>query len=396
MKQHGPPLLVVLLSGIGANGCSSSNGHSSDDGSLPRVEVAPTSLSIVPGSDFHDGAGRRWECLGKVAFKNLDPDARFGNSAAGTPPTSLNTPSAPPTPDLGAQELAQKLKPVRLIGEYEYRLAEPDTLVANKIIELRKLPALPSTEPRPPVPSNAGVSVKPKWWWNPDDRSAWTATGFGASAFGHLSQNCTLTMIGPSTALSAAHCFYQNGAWISGGLVALGANNTGPANANFTTPFGVYYADSLTLPGEWVVGAGSSGGGGNTNESHPGWDWDFAVLEFSPTRYPGYSTGWFGTRVRFAGLQYHLGYPTDQNKLYRSQWIVQGEFFGTEGARYKHGIDIGPGSSGGCFYNGDWVESWYCSAIVSSGWEVGGIQWNEARAWDLTTYAFFQTYGNWP
>lgn len=255
---------------------------------------------------------------------------------------------------------------------------------------------VPATQWHPPPAFTAHSSIKPAWWWNPDDRVHWTGTSFGATAFGHLSQNCTLTMIGSSTAISAAHCFYQNGSWISGSLVALAANNNGPADANFTTPYGAFYPDSISFPTAWTSGAGSAGGGGQTNQSHPGWDWDFAIVEFAPTRSPGNATGWYGTRVQFSGQQYHLGYPNDSGKLYRSQWLSQGQFFGTDGARYKHGIDIGPGSSGGCFTNGDWSQGWYCSALVSSGWEVNGVQWNEARAWDATTYNFFDAYGYWP
>ncbi len=88
-------------------------------------------------------------------------------------------------------------------------------------------------------------------------------------------------MIGPSTALCAAHCFFNNG-WILSNSITFGANTAAP-----TAPFGSFLADSLTLPGEW-----------NATE----WDWDFAVLEFSPTRPDlGRQTGWFGTGTTSTG-----------------------------------------------------------------------------------------------
>jgi hypothetical protein len=108
-------------------------------------------------------------------------------------------------------------------------------------------------------------------------------------------------MIGRSTALSAAHCYYQQGTgWIATNNISFGASNSvGPVS----TPFGSYVFDSITLPGAWF--------GGN-------WDWDFAVLEFSPTRYPGDQTGAMGTEWSMSGAQYVIGYPTD--KLWSSQW----------------------------------------------------------------------------
>ena len=72
-------------------------------------------------------------------------------------------------------------------------------------------------------------------------------------------QNCTATMIGPSTALCAAHCFY-NGGWITSRDITFGANNVAP-----TAPFGSFLADSLTNAGSlgsrahfawWRVGLG--------------------------------------------------------------------------------------------------------------------------------------------
>ena len=71
-------------------------------------------------------------------------------------------------------------------------------------------------------------------------------------------------------------------------------------------------------------------------------------------------------------------------------------FFASVGGRYKHAIDSVGGMSGGCFYRQS-GGVWRCTATTSSGWETpAGVQWNEARRWDSTTYAFFDAYGNWP
>jgi V8-like Glu-specific endopeptidase len=177
-------------------------------------------------------------------------------------------------------------------------------------------------------------------------------------------------MIGRSTALGAAHCFFNNG-WIATAWMAFGANNWG----TMTTPFGTYVFDSITIPGQW-----------NSNE----WDFDFAVLEFSPTRYPGDQTGWLGTEWNMSGWQYEIGYPLD--KVYPSQWATYGTYTASAGGRYEHNLDLVPGDSGACVYN----ASYRCTGIQSTQWDAGGRKWNEVRRWDSTTHNFFDAYGNWP
>ena len=181
------------------------------------------------------------------------------------------------------------------------------------------------------------------------------------------------TMIGPSTALCAAHCFYQNG-WISTASVTFGANTSAP-----TAPYGSFVFDTITMPGQW-----------NSNE----WDWDFAVLEFSPTRPDiGRQTGWFGTGQNFNGTKTMIGYPSD--KPVPSSWIKSGNFTAAPGSRYEHNLDVIPGDSGaGTYDNGDSRVN----GIQSTQWFTTSPApvWNEARRWDATTYNFFHAYGNWP
>ncbi len=197
---------------------------------------------------------------------------------------------------------------------------------------------------------------------------------FPGSANAHLApQNCTATMIGPSTALCAAHCFFQNG-WINSRSITFGADTAAP-----TAPFGSFLADSLTMPGAW-----------NATE----WDWDFAVLEFSPSRPDlGRQTGWFGTAQNFNGGKTMVGYPTD--KPIPSPWIKGGTFTGAVGSRYQHNLDIIPGDSGaGTYDNADNR----CNGIQSTQWTSNNPPrvWNEVRRWDPTTHNFFAAYGKWP
>jgi V8-like Glu-specific endopeptidase len=306
------------------------------------------------------------------------------------------TPTAPkPLSELTVAELAERLQPVRLVGEYEYRLAQPDYLVAERILASINSPPPPTSSYFPSVELGAAGEIGTQWVIGTDERyQTANAANYTGSASGHLTQNCSFAMIGPSTALSAAHCFYINGSWISGGLTALGANNFGPSAGNNTTPFGTFYADSLTLPGAWISGRGAlNGGAGETPSSHAGWDDDYAVLEFSPTQYPGYTTGWYGARQTYSGLHYIMGYPTD--KLYRAQWSGYGYMTWSVGSRYTHDVDIIPGMSGACSREYG-LGYWSCTGIQSTHWNDGSTLWNEVRRWDSTTYNFFDAYGNWP
>jgi hypothetical protein len=212
------------------------------DNDARETMLGPTSADAT-GQDFIDGWGRRWIAIGKVVLKKID--------VAETEKERRNADyRPPPEPDprtLSVRDLAERLRPRRLVGGYEYRLEQPDFEVAEKILAMEKPPCTEgfrSAEARFVVGTDDRVRLKaPRFW--------------PGSANAYLTQTCTATMIGPSTALCAAHCFYQNG-WIESGSITFGADTVAP-----TAPFGSFLADSLTLPGAW-----------NNTE----WDWDFAVL----------------------------------------------------------------------------------------------------------------------
>jgi V8-like Glu-specific endopeptidase len=316
------------------------------------VMLGPTSVN-PDGKDFVDAKGRRWIATGKVQFKQMKVADRVmrRTDVRNTSPTILSV-----------RQLAEMLRPRRLVGDIEYRLEQPDYELARKIMTSGKPPTT-----RAHIPAGA---LRPSFIIGNDDRTRIAAPRFmPGSPFGYLGQTCTLTMIGPSTALSAAHCFYQNG-WISTPSLTLAADTNPP-----TAPFGSFLFDTITLPGQW-----------NANE----WDWDFAVLEFSPTRRPGDMTGWYGTEQNSAGNQTMIGYPND--KPVPSQWIKSGTYTAFPGSRYEHNLDIWNGDSGACTYN----ASNRCTGIQSTHWRTTTRVWNEVRRWDRTTYDFFDTYGNWP
>ncbi|MGY4648558.1 trypsin-like serine peptidase [Mycobacterium sp. URHB0021] len=340
-----------------------------DSGSTPAM-LGPTSKDAT-GEDFTDAKGRHWIAVGEVSLKEVN-EIDVAETEQERRSVEDYPPPGPDPRTMSREQLAEKLRPRRLVGGYEYRLEEPDFETADLIL---------GTEGVPNTPESLGgksAFARPKYIIGPDDRRRVdNPRFFPGSANAHLAtQNCTATMIGPSTALCAAHCFYNDG-WISSRSITFGANTNAP-----TAPFGSFLADSLTLPGAW---------------NHPGdWDWDFAVLEFSPSRPRlGDQTGWFGTGENFNGWKTCIGYPTD--KPVPSQWIKGGTFTASVGARYQHNLDIIPGDSGAGIYHNDDNR---CNAIQSSQWFDNSTTptrfWNEGRRWDSTTYNFFHTYGNWP
>lgn len=340
-------------------------------------KLAPTSIHDA-GKDFTDAKGRRWVAVERVDFRTID----VGETERARRTPDPDAASATDPRMIGREDLARALQPRRLVGEVEYRLDEPDYETADLIQAMGEAPNTEGSW------GDASAMARAKYLTGPgpapaterfvigaDDRRRIDSPRFyPGSAFAHLSQTCTATMIGPSTALCAAHCFFQNGSWIPTASVTFGANTVAP-----TAPFGSFVFDSITMPGQW-----------NSNE----WDWDFAVLEFSPTRPDiGRQTGWFGTGQNFNGTKTMIGYPSD--KPIPSSWIKSGTFTAAVGSRYQHNLDVIPGDSGAGTY--DNADS-RINGIQSTQWSSTNPPrvWNEVRRWDSTTHNFFRAYGNWP
>jgi hypothetical protein len=226
-------------------------------------------------------------------------------------------------------------------------------------------------------------------------------------------------MIGASVALTAAHCWWDEGAEHdpTGVVVVMGDNNTVAGNslAYEQTPFGTLSWAYIGIPYEWTITAGSTAGHG-TPEAHSGEDYDYALVEFdgSSYPYPGVDTGWYSFSNAYDGpsyTQYTMGYPDDHVNMSGggrdSQWGEYiGPYKGHWGARLVHYGDVTPGDSGACVrtYVGG---AWYCTGIViaewpsldDTGWEYSNTywMWNESKAWDSTVYNFFHANAvSWP
>lgn len=338
-----------------------------DDGAgIPML--GPT-LADADDKDFTDVKGRRWKALGKITAVAINV-AETENEKRN--PADYHSPTDPLV--LSRDELAKMLRPVRLVGEFAYQLDEPNFLVADSILAMK---VVPNTEG-----SQGKAGELAKFVIGNDDRIRVQNPRFWpGSSNAKLSQGCTATMIGPSTAHCAAHCFHtagSGGSWIATDSITFGADTVPPGPA---APFGSPRAYSVTFPGAWISGSVN-------------WDWDFAVLEYSPSRPDfGRQTGWHGTGEKFNGTKTMIGYPLDKPKP--SPWIKGGTFTAVKGGRYEHNLDAVKGDSGAAAYdNGDDRSN----GIQSTQWETTRPSriWNEVRKWDATTHNFFDAYGNWP
>jgi hypothetical protein len=144
--------------------------------------------------------------------------------------------------------------------------------------------------------------------------------------------------------------------------------------------------------------------------------WDFAVLEFSPSHYPGLTVGgYYGTSTYWSPVtpMYMLGYPEDKYADYPNQyaqpnmwgsgtgcspecginWTPPPPWYGIWSAQFYHVLDSKRGDSGACIYK--YPEGW-CFGINTWEWNDGTTYYNVGRKWDATTYSFFDTHGNWP
>jgi hypothetical protein len=104
--------------------------------------LGPTSADAT-GKDFTDAKSRRWIAVGKAVPKEIN--------IAETEAYNHNyRPAAPPPPrTLPVQYLAEKLRPRRLAGGYEYRLEQPDFDLAEKILFGGRLGRQTASDRRP-------------------------------------------------------------------------------------------------------------------------------------------------------------------------------------------------------------------------------------------------------
>lgn len=120
------------------------------------------------------------------------------------------------------------------------------------------------------------------------------------------------TMIGPSTALTAAHVVHNGTNWLELPQVAPGSDY----EDSTSFPFGQFGCYTVSIPTAWI-----NNNGGDAR-------FDYAVIEFAGCGdFPGRATGWKGfwvapDSVITGNLMYVYGHPSDR---------VQPQIWGNEG-----------------------------------------------------------------
>lgn len=393
--------------------------------SIPLCVLLPAALAgclteedvtdELPAADFVDVKGNAWRKRGPAP---LAPSAhprvestRYEERA--TENESLSTTEA---------ELAAKLRPVAYFegDEYELVASDEELLARYRLLEATgrmggdpQAPVSPGPRPTGWLPTIFGDDDRLPLGYNVHSYPS-SAVGVSESSwyppyFGIGSGQCTITMIGPSTAISAAHCFYEPGvgwdptkSWTFGMTSWLTHDTTMPIEVTqaYPTYTGCYW---VTVPGAWT-----------TLQREHNWNdvfWDFAVIEFSNSQaptcnlFPGHSLGWYGwwtasddqiarSNVRVNGYPFNI--PTDYSRVYA--WptqFTQGDYAGSAYTNTAdrflifNRLDITGGNSGSVlaqelFASGDR----YATGIIAA--ELPHV--NLARRIDATVRSFVLQY----
>lgn len=211
--------------------------------------------------------------------------------------------------DLSEPELAERLRVVRFNAttRSEYIMEAPNWEAARRALALRDI-ALSGDPGFPGLGATRkdNADVQKAYCCGTDTRIAYRDNtaypsapliALGFPAFGtapgattnanwvNVNPQCTASLIGPSTALSAAHCFYTYGqgwrASMMWGTAPDGQDASGPIPAGYPQAYCHYW---VNVPVTYQ------------NSGDP--KYDYAVIDFNDPqfvwRYPGYTAGWLG------------------------------------------------------------------------------------------------------
>ena len=293
--------------------CTACSREVMEDVGQPDIGRTVAGLEIRGGGQIIDRDGKRY-ILRKRNVRRVDPpkDRHITRRSRG---------DETPIKEMSVVELAEALRPVMLVGNDEYILETPDEEFARKVIsDLRTNKRFDisrssyGTEPSPDQHTSSHskkhfccgaderVTIRNNTDWPFRTTIAMATPPAGQPpSWATAGPTCTMQLIGPSTALSAAHCFGNFSGWFPLAMWGAGPDGQdpgGPIPAGYPQDYGCYWVD---IPWQyWVPGAGG-----------PGSQWDFASIDFRnlPTgcnETPGNIVGW----VRWANLsgQFNSGW----------------------------------------------------------------------------------------
>lgn len=318
-----------------------------------RDDISQTKEAVAARADFTTPSGRKWKYVRDVHDNRPEGEwerRQAERAASGKKDTDLTT--------LSREQLAEDFRGISLINGKEYVDAEPnwhvaDLILSGKNFATSEAPGNPYDDGTPAPETLQGHNII-----GSDNRSIQRSNRSFPFSVQVAFQNaagyrCSGTMIGPSTMISAAHCFHTG---------------SGYRNTDWTYYFGadrqdgtiaLEVGDYVTRTSCYVGTISTAYANGNTDRSH-----DHAVVEFySPCgARPGYLTGWLGTWAAANNyindvMMYVYGYPgsnTDcpgNNCYWPSIWGHGSNQSGAiNSTEMKYKIDTSGGQSGSGVY----------------------------------------------
>jgi V8-like Glu-specific endopeptidase len=280
-------------------------------------------------------------------------EARFVNSSVWPRLTPPAGDELSPVFEMADSELEEALRPVILSEGQEYTIASS---LDGFVKQLRSNDEERRTSSYTPILRAATEQIDPRSLQissgiiGGDDRVVrrdntlypWSTVAYLPLAAGGYMGSAT--MIGPSTALTAAHVVHNGTNWLTLPSVAPGSDRDDPT----PYPFGNFGGYNVTVSNGWI-----NNNGGDAR-------FDYAVIEFSGYGdFPGRATGWKGIwvapdNVVTGNRMYVYGHPSDK---------AQPQIWGNEGNGILNGqyinffMDAWYGDSGSGLYVYD-TDGW--------------------------------------
>jgi V8-like Glu-specific endopeptidase len=321
MKNLRTLATVSLLIAVAA--CVVGGDYEPEDVEVAEARFEPSKLREGECQDWTDENGRQWISKPAVVVDSEEENAM--------PHLPENAEEGKPNPyDLSVEELAEAMRPVAYWRGCEYTTAEAPLDWAQAAIERRGIgetnPEYEGRDPGPPSAEEGHGDIEQRAVFGSDNRERrqdHTSNPMRRQVRLHingttLSWGCSASMIGQSTAITAAHCLHNGTGWKGSVDWSPGVNS----QATVVRPWGhataPTYPAATTQPYEDCSYKVVPGGWAGSD-----YNWDFAILEFknfggsfvTGCGYtPGDQVGWFAWGWQSDSLiqdydGYIYGYP---------------------------------------------------------------------------------------
>jgi V8-like Glu-specific endopeptidase len=230
-------LLALLLPLILASACD-------DIPSTLAVSHGPLTIGDGPQSDYIDGKGRRFTWQRKLTPVKRSPKAQSLTDAglmAARPMSST---------DVG---LAQDLRAHMFTKDGHEFVGEADLDLARRVLSGETVPPVvakpPKTEPEDP-------SVKKSAFEFAHDSNPLFCARFSYphSTAAQLDGGCSAVVVGQNTIVSAAHCFYDFGSWVTNNNFTPATDDAQTTQCPNPAPYGRWGQWTVYMPQCWIDG----------------------------------------------------------------------------------------------------------------------------------------------